>query len=116
MTENPTQPYEAFERTAADNLFGFLIDSHSCRMYCAVAYHTLYSLILETTPSPNLVNIRTRTAQIRLHGRNLAPLIGCVSARTCVSITEFVPSVHLPPPHNAPFIERIEVLLHSHYN
>lgn len=116
MTENPTQPYEAFERTAVDNLFGFLIDSRSCGLYCGVAYHTLYSLILETTPSPNLVNIRTKTAQIRLYGRNLSPVISAVSTRTCQSITEFVPTVHLPPPSNAPFIERVEVLVHSHYN
>lgn len=112
-------PYQALTLTDEGKPFAFLVDGFSAFIHSAIAYDTLYAVMFETElgSSVPVVNIRTKTAQIRLHGRNLYRIPPLFASQACTRITEFTPVLHKPPTdETALLIERIEVFVHHHYN
>lgn len=119
MTAESQKPYQALKLVEEGSLFAFLVNSFSSETFCSIPYNILYGVMLGNEPGVPVpvVNIRTRIAQIRVHGRNLPQLVRAFSSPRCVCITEFNPALHkLPADETALVLERIEVFVHHQYN
>lgn len=121
MTVESRKMYPYQPLLVADNgkPFAFLVDGYSAFIHCAIAYDTLYAAVFETEvgSSVPVVNLRTKTAQIRVHGRNLFYIPPYFASQSCARITEFTPVLHTPPTDERElFIERIEIFVHHHYS
>lgn len=103
------QPYTAV--VSKDRVQSFVVRSFSSGIRYRFFYHTLTTTAIHE-PGNDCLTIITQGAVIEIYGRHLEAIDDALGLRTCSTITEYSAELFLPPPdNNAPFIERIEVLL-----
>lgn len=103
------QPYTAL--ISKDRVQSFVVRSFSSGIRYRFFYHTLTTTALHE-PGNDCLTIITQSAVIQIYGRHLEAIDDALGLRTCSAITEYSAEMFSPPTdHNAPFIERIEVLL-----
>lgn len=118
MTEEAKKPYQALKLAEEDNLFAFEVHSFSGETFCSIPYNILYGAMLENELGQKLpvVNIRSKIAQVRIHGRNLHRLVRAFSSPRCARIMEFNPAFHERPTDDTSLIlEKIEVFINHRY-